>query len=296
MANLRSLEKLFQSIAHRDIAQAITIAQSIADDEGRKSRHGARRRLEQALASRPLSSPTAQEVHGTRIADLAIRLQPELAVRDLQLRPEVKQLLAEIIEEWNQRDLLTKMQSKRRSKLLFAGPPGTGKSATAAALGSALRLPVFVVRLDGIVGSFLGETAARLHQVLDWSSKNPCVLIFDEVDAIARTRGWAADVSEIDRVVATFLQELDHVLPAGLLCATTNREEAIDSALLRRFDALVRMPKPSKQEIKLFARAQAVRLGVRWSPSVGHRIQRVHNYADVSRIIEDERRRLILAK
>ncbi|MDZ7640947.1 MAG: ATP-binding protein [Desulfurivibrio sp.] len=94
-------------------------------------------------------------------------------------------------------------------RLLFCGPPGCGKTLTAEVLAGELGLPLATVRIDSVVSSFLGETAANLRQVFDFIAPVPMVVLFDEFDALAKERADEADHGELKRVVNAFLQLLD---------------------------------------------------------------------------------------
>ena len=83
-----------------------------------------------------------------------------------------------------------------------SGPPGNGKTSFAEAIAEALVLPFFVVRYDALIGSYLGETNARLRTLFDYVRTRPSVLFFDEFDAIGKERGDTHETGEIKRVVS----------------------------------------------------------------------------------------------
>jgi len=95
-----------------------------------------------------------------------------------------------------------------RRKLLLVGPPGTGKTLSASVLASELGIPLFQVRLDGLITKFMGETAAKLRQIFDATSQTRGIYFFDEFDAIGSQRGLTNDVGEIRRVLNSFLQTI----------------------------------------------------------------------------------------
>ena len=92
-----------------------------------------------------------------------------------------------------------------RRKLLLFSPPETGKTLTSSVLADELGLPLFQIRLDGIVTKFMGETAAKLRQIFEATHRSRGVYLFDEFDAIGSHRGLTNDVGEVRRVLNSFL-------------------------------------------------------------------------------------------
>lgn len=143
-------------------------------------------------------------------------------------------------------------------RVLFCGPSGCGKTVTAEAIAAELGLPLMVVRFDAVVSSLLGETAANLRRVFDYASSGQWVMLFDEFDAIGRARDDATEHGEIKRVVNSFLQILDGLRTRSFIIAATNFEQALDPAIWRRFDDVLRFAKPSPSQIRdLLARLLA---------------------------------------
>ena len=110
-------------------------------------------------------------------------------------------------------------------------------------------LPFVKVRFEAIISSYLGESAANLKKLFDSIQGYPCVLLLDEFDFIGKTRSSGQDVGEMHRVVNVLLNLLEDYNAPGLLIATTNLEGTIDKALFRRFDDIIEMPRPGKEEI-----------------------------------------------
>ena len=133
-----------------------------------------------------------------------------------------------------------------RRKLLLTGPPGTGKTMTASVLAGELGLPLFQVRLDGLITKFMGETAAKLRQIFDATSRTRGVYFFDEFDAIGSQRGIPNDVGEIRRVLNSFLQMIEQDRSHSLVVAATNHPTILDSALFRRFDDILHYELPDE--------------------------------------------------
>ena len=133
---------------------------------------------------------------------------------------------------------------------IFVGKPGVGKTLTARWLASKLGLPLYVLDLTTVMSSLLGKSGSNLRAALDFSKQAPCVLLLDEIDAIAKKRNDDSDIGELKRLVTVMLQEVDEWPPSGLLLAATNHPELIDSALWRRFDLVIEFKLPAIAQIK----------------------------------------------
>jgi AAA+ superfamily predicted ATPase len=304
MASVARLEKLFSALAARDWARARSMASLIADDEesrnhvpAAQNHVTAAQRLRAALTPVGGTATIMPAASGAsfRSENALTSVSAASGLNDLVLGVSNRQQLLQVVAEWQSRERLQSAAVRRRSRILFHGPPGCGKSISAAALGYETGLPVHVVRLDAIVGSFLGETATRVHALLRWASENPTVVVLDEIDAIAHRRGRSTEVAELDRVVIALLQELEHTSPAGLLVATTNRIGVIDEALFRRFDLVLKFPRPARASIERFLRDDANRLDLSLTSSLLREARSARSFADAHRILEDARRRQLLA-
>ena len=149
-----------------------------------------------------------------------------------------------------------------RSKLLLVGPSGTGKTMTASVLAGELGLALLQVRLDGLITKYMGETAARLRQVFDSTSRTRGVYFFDEFDAIGSQRDTANDVGEIRRVLNSFLQMIEQQHSHSLVVAATNHAEILDPALFRRFDDGLYYELPDEAEIAKLLKTRLARAAV----------------------------------
>lgn len=161
--------------------------------------------------------------------------------------------IARILEEHRRANTLRKHGYAPKSKLLFWGPPGNGKTLTAQFLAFELGLPLGIVRLNAVISSFLGDTASHLHRILARANTNPMVLLLDEADALAKNRNDPNDVGELKRVVNSFLQALDAFCsPKSILVAASNHQYLFDPALWRRFDDVIEFPPPEAKQRRAF--------------------------------------------
>lgn len=152
--------------------------------------------------------------------------------------------------EYAARDRLHTANLHYRQKILLYGVPGCGKTLGAERLAWNTGLTLVKVQFDSILSSFLGDTAKNLRKIFEEVSQTPCVLFFDECDSIIRTREDEKDVGELKRVVNTFLQVLDEYPENGLIVMATNLTKSLDSAIWRRFDDAIELPRPGKNEVK----------------------------------------------
>lgn len=174
---------------------------------------------------------------------------PKKSFEDIILANDVKQQLEDIILEYRKKYILQGYGFKPKTKILFCGPPGCGKTLCSEILANELDLPILYTRFDGLISSYLGETASNIRKVFDYAEKNNWVLFFDEFDAIGKSRDNSDENGELKRVVNSFLQILDNFNSDSFIIAATNHEKMIDSALWRRFDEIVFFGKPNEQQI-----------------------------------------------
>lgn len=172
----------------------------------------------------------------------------EVKLSDLVLAPPTRLALERYVIEQRRAQALADHGLRPRRRLLLHGPPGCGKTMTAQALAGELKLPLIRVRLEVVFSKYLGETASTLADVFAEAARVRGVYLFDEFDALGRTRLDESDVGEIKRVVTTFLQLLDADRSDSLLIAATNTGHALDNAMFRRFDDVLELPPPTEQQ------------------------------------------------
>jgi hypothetical protein len=134
-----------------------------------------------------------------------------------------------------------------RLSLLLSGPPGTGKSLIAGHIASQLNKPLYVVRLDSVISSLLGDTAKNLRQIFDYVPQKCGVLFLDEVDAVAKLRDDQHELGELKRVVNTLIQGLDSLDDNAVVIAATNHSGLLDPAIWRRFPYKINLASPNEK-------------------------------------------------
>lgn len=132
---------------------------------------------------------------------------------------------------------------------LFVGPPGVGKTLAARWIAYRLGLPLVVLDLASVMSSLLGRTGENVRRVLDYAKQTPCVLLVDELDAVAKRRDDSSEIGELKRLVTVLLQEIDLWPEGSLLIAATNHGELLDPAVWRRFELVLEFPFPDRESV-----------------------------------------------
>ena len=179
---------------------------------------------------------------------------------------------------------------------MFCGPPGCGKTLCAEVIAQELKLPLLVARLDGIITTYLGETASNLRKVFESALQTPVVLFLDEFDALARARSDASEHNEIRRVVNSLLMMIDRFAGKGLLIAATNLESAIDEAAWRRFDEVILFERPTLHQIRSELRLKLKNYPVSFDPSAYAHLLVGMSFAEIERICTNSVKRSILER
>ena len=174
---------------------------------------------------------------------------------DLVVTTKIRNSLESIIEENNKREILSVYGLKPKQTLLFFGPPGCGKTPTAQVLSGILGYPMVYIRFDGVISSYLGETAGNLRKIFDFIRDGRWIIFFDEFDVIGKQRDDPFEHGEMKRVVNNFLQMIDNHSSESIIICATNHQHLLDPALWRRFDDIILFDIPNKENrIKLIKR------------------------------------------
>jgi SpoVK/Ycf46/Vps4 family AAA+-type ATPase len=254
MSQARQLIALLKSHFEGDEPQFCAVAMQVAAHEARlghtKLAEEMRQLIDEAKGRRSVvehrGGPVVVLQPKGDLATLLSVKYPEVQLADLVLPPKMESRLRRILREHKQQKRLRQHALRPRRKLLFIGPPGSGKTMTAAALASHLHLPLFTILLEGLITKFMGETAAKLKLVFDAMTITQGVYLFDEFDAIGAKRTYSNDVGEIRRVLNSFLQLLEKDDSLGLIVAATNHPDLLDRALFRRFDDVIEYSLPDR--------------------------------------------------
>ena len=185
--------------------------------------------------------------------DLVIVLAPEEVEQqmdDIVCTPEQLAIIKKIQLAIKNREFLRLHRIHEVGKLLFVGPPGTGKTSVALAMSRTMHMPVLEVRVSMITSQYLGETSKNIDRIFELAKKlAPSILFIDEFDFIAKSR-VADDHGAMKRAVNSLLKNIDKINLVKnnvLLIGATNHPQLLDEAAWRRFDEVVEFSLPNEE-------------------------------------------------
>jgi len=258
MARADLIKKLFQSYQGRDDISFRAAAEEIIQEERKKHHPVLANELDRILKNGKFPKNNTTELTSfappPQNADKKTFLfdikHTNRYFNDVVLSNNVQKSIKRVVHEFRGWEILKANELQPVQRVLFCGPSGCGKTVTAEAIAAELGLPLLYVRFDAVVSSLLGETAANLRKVFDYASRGQWVMLFDEFDAIGRSRDDVTEHGEIKRVVNSFLQIMDNFDGRSLVIAATNFEQALDPAVWRRFDDVIRFEKPTPEQLQ----------------------------------------------
>jgi SpoVK/Ycf46/Vps4 family AAA+-type ATPase len=251
-------EWLADRIEVERVATNPTLAYAFADREAFDVTHEAAREQNRPIqADRvwidSLLDEYFDEEEDAEMLDLVHVLAPEeieMTLDDLVLTSDQEGEIQKIVKAIEHRDFLADIGLREIGKLLFVGPPGTGKTTISRALAHELDLPFVEVKLSMITSQYLGETAKNVEKTFEVAKRlSPCILFIDEFDSVAKTRR-SDEHAALKRAVNTLLKSIDDISLIRddvLLIGATNHPDQLDAAAWRRFDEIVNFPKPDEQ-------------------------------------------------
>src|SRR5450830_167538 len=303
MASGKILRQLLKAGTAGDKDAFRLASESIIEEERLKQHHLLANDLEKILytshaeaSGRPTRLMPSVPVDKERGLPLLDIKRPQRSIEELILPPTSLAAIEELLGEHRRQDILRSYGMRPASRVLFFGPPGCGKTLTAEVIASELDLPLAIVRLDALVSSFLGETAANLRKVFDYISQYPMVALFDEFDALGKERSDSGEHGELRRVVNAVLQMMDAYQGQSLIIAATNHEQILDSAIWRRFEDIVEFAKPSRDMLSalLSSKLRGVRRHFDIEDSETFEMFDGLSGADIERVVRRAVKRMIL--
>lgn len=253
------VRRLFSAIHAGKSGDVEALCRRIVEDERKRGHSHVAEDLERIIAARQNGTADVAKRSPSTLSPLPVSKReaaPLVHVIDhshlrhhMVLPEDVEARLQTIEKEFAAKHRLAAHGLRPSRRVLFYGPPGCGKSLGAERLAWATGLPLHKVQFDTLLSSFFGETLTNLRRIFDEAAKSPCALFLDECDTLARSRTERNDVGEVNRITNALLGFLEGYRGEGLIIAATNLDSALDTALFRRFDEVIKMPLPSVMEI-----------------------------------------------
>lgn len=304
MATGKLLRQLIKSGIEGNAEAFRAATEEVIREERAKQHHLLANDLENLLYGRPRALRRApghsiekSPVDRERNLPLLDLREPLRRLEDVVLTDETRAAVENVLQEHHHRDRLASYGLRAADRLLFYGPPGCGKTLTAEVIASELGLPLAVVRVDAVVSSYLGETAANLRKVFDFAAANAAVIVFDEFDALAKERADEAEHGELRRVVNAVLQMMDAYVGRSVLIATTNHEAMLDLAVWRRFEEVLLFEPPNLEQLRrlLALKLRGVRREFEVEDTVVTALFEGMTHADVERMLRRAIKDMVLA-
>jgi SpoVK/Ycf46/Vps4 family AAA+-type ATPase len=256
MAAAEQIKSLIKSFSEGDDSRFYATAMQIAAAEARKGHQelaeelkiiiqdSKKSKINKSKIKRLAVNPAQKELN-----DLLEFSRPDDKLKDMVLSMKLNKSIQRVLDEQRQIEKLRQHNLFPRKKLLLTGPPGCGKTMTARVISNELSIPLFVIRLDGLISRYMGESIAKLRLVFDTMKEFRAVYLFDEFDSIGTNRSQGNEVGEIKRVLNSFLLQIEKDDSNSLIIAATNIPENLDEALFRRFDDIINYPLPTEEQI-----------------------------------------------
>lgn len=261
---------MLKSRTEGDDEMFFSIALQIAAAEARQGRRTTAEEMRaevdraRAAKSRGASVPIQFASPRGNLEGLLELREPRFKLKDVILGDSLVLRMTDVVRQQRRRDWLREHGKVPSRRILFVGPPGSGKTMSAEALAGDLNLPLYVIRLDALITRYMGDTAAKLRLIFDETAKRRGVYLFDEFDAVGGQRTSTNDVAEMRRVLNSFLQFMEEENSTdSLVVCSTNHPSLLDRALLRRYDQVLEFDAPTEDQIKqiIISNVKPMKLG-----------------------------------
>jgi AAA+ superfamily predicted ATPase len=257
VSNAKQILAMLRSRAEGDEDTFFSIALQVAASEARQGRRETaqemRAEIDKARARGSRGASVAIPFASPRgsLEGLLEMREARFKLKDVVLNERLLGRFSDILRQQRRRDWLREHGKVPNRRILFVGPPGSGKTMSAEAVAGELHLPLFIIRLERMITRYMGDTAAKLRLIFDETAKRRGVYLFDEFDAVGGQRNATNDVAEMRRVLNSFLQFMEEGNSTdSLVICSTNHPSLLDRALLRRYDQVLEFDAPTSVQIK----------------------------------------------
>lgn len=294
MARAEQIKALIKSHLTNDGERFVTVALQLAAYEAKQGHSGLARDIRKIVDSQKSDNVKIISI-SQGLDDLVVHSDTKGISSTFVVRSDLSDKIDRIVREHHQSHKLAKHGLGNRRKVLLSGPPGTGKTMTAAVLAEKTKLPFFTVQIDRLITKYMGETTAKLRQIFSMIRDRPGVYLFDEFDAIGTQRGLGNDVGEMRRVLNALLQFIETDKSDSLIVAATNSLDSLDTALFRRFDDVLHYEKPIVEEIISLIKNRIASFKGRYDPRSVAEYALGLSHAEITQACDDAIKGAILA-
>lgn len=222
-------------------------AEAIASEEAQHGHNVAAERVRSALE--PSGPQSSLSLAFEQADDLLIEMSARTGLDSLVLDERTKGDLSTLVKEQKNAKKLYANGLSPRHRVLLSGLPGNGKTSVAEALAHDLQLPFKLVSYGSLIGSLLGETNRRMETLFVQAAAKPCVLFFDEFEALGKERSDRQETGEMKRALASLLTKIDTLPSSVVVVAATNHPEMLDRAVWRRFELKLILHPPNSAQV-----------------------------------------------
>ena len=296
MARADILLSIVKSAIGNDSLSLRKAIEALVADERSKNHRILADRLSELLSTQNNQFSKTVPIIQNGARDLVFEVVPEKRFSDLVLEKDILEICREVVEEHHRADLLGSYGLEPRHRLLFAGPPGNGKTTLAEAVASELMYPLIVVRYENVIGSYLGETASRLQKVFELARTRKCVIFLDEFETLGKERGDTRETGEIKRVVSSLLLQIDRLPCHTVVITASNHPELLDRAVWRRFQVKISLSAPTREQQIQFIKNFEERTGFRFKMAYNTLADKLGeiSFSEIEEFCVDVLRRCIL--
>lgn len=242
--------ELIRYVCNGDISRAQTSAMILLKSNTTKKDEEFCNRLIKQMESKANFMQLPQNLKGILVAeDVSQYPEDKYFWRDTE-----NEIANKVVSMYRVADKLQEKGIKYLPAAILYGESGCGKTELARYIAHKVNLPYVYVQFSTLVESYLGKTQKNIASVFDYVKKEPCVVCFDEIDAVGMARGKKNDVGEMARIVISLMQELDTLPNSVIVIGTTNRFDMLDKALVRRFPMNYQIEKLNQTDAETMAR------------------------------------------
>lgn len=244
MALNKNVKNLIRSVADNALQEAKIYAKIIVDNETAASNQYFCKTIKNKIETQPSFIELPFDIRGIlKMEDVSNTFnENRYYLTDQESKVFNLISMAKITNE-----RLTEMKIRFLNATLLYGESGTGKTTFGKYVAYKLGLPFAYLNFSQCISSYLGSTSKNIEKVFDYISKQKCVLMLDEIDAIGIKRG-KEDLGEMSRIVIGLMQAFDLLENDVIVIGATNRKDMIDEALIRRFSTIHEVKTLNKHE------------------------------------------------